>query len=413
MDIALQPPRHRWKPVWLAAAILVPLAVYAAVRWPSRGQLARDDITFAKVEAGGHAFAVSGYGVLAPRRQKLVTAPAGGRIDEIAVQPGMTLRPGDLVARLVDPAAVRAVQAAEQAVRSAGIDVDEARLAGELDAVNARAALADLSAQLSMARREQESTAELVRRGVVSRLDASRQQARIDALQSQQAAQRERARVLQQINAARVAVKRAAAERAAEALAQAKANLDALAVRADAPATVQEVGVSLGQTVSAGATLAQVASSDELIASLRIPQNRAGAVAAGAEATLSVQGRPVAAQVLRVDPKVADGMVRVDLAPTAALPAGLRPGQAVTGEIRAAADTGGLYIQGGRHLLAGQRGEVFVLREPARLERASVQFGAQSGEYIEVLAGLRVGDLVALSLDPAQHDQSTIPLTEH
>jgi HlyD family secretion protein len=413
MDIALPPPpRPRWKHAWTGAAVLLPLAVYAAVSWSPRTAPARADIRFATVESGGPAFNVPGYGVLAPRRQKLVTAPVGGRVDEIAVQPGMALEPGDLIARLADPAVARAVQAAEQAVRAAGIDVDEAALGGELDAVNARAALADLATQLAMARKEHAAMAELVRRGVVSRLEASRQEARIEALQSQIQAQRERAAVTQKINASRIALKRAALERAAEALALARANQESLSVRADIRASVQEVGVSLGQAVAAGETLAQVASSDELIASLRIPQHRAGAVATGAAATLTVQGRALAAQVLRVDPKVADGMVRVDVLPAGALPAGSRSGQAVTGEIRAAADAGSLYIQGGQHLLAGQRAEVFVLREPGQLVRASVQLGAQTGDYIEVLAGLRAGDRVALSLDPAGHDQSTITLTE-
>jgi HlyD family secretion protein len=113
----------------------------------------------------------------------------------------------------------------------------------------------------------------------------------------------------------------------------------------------------------------------------------------------------VAGRVVRIDPAVQGGSVRVDVSFEAALPAGARPDLNVEGTIEIERLLSVVFV--GRPA-AGQPGtRVGLFRldaDGAGAERASVQLGRSSLKDVEILGGLREGDRVILS-DMSQWDE--------
>nr|WP_240147989.1 HlyD family efflux transporter periplasmic adaptor subunit [Luteibacter yeojuensis] len=233
-----------------------------------------------------------------------------------------------------------------------------------------------------------------------------RQEAKISTLRLQAESQRSRVSLLRELDASKVSAKQDAVEQAEVLQAQARHNVDALAVRAAIAGPVQDVFVSLGQSVAQGEKLAQVADAGHLVASLKVPQTHASQLAVGSPASLSIMGRQVPGHIVRVDPKVKDGAVMVDVQPLRPLPSGVRVAQSVSGDIQTISDSDAVYLPRREGMIPYSNAILYV-RAGQDLMPRTVRFGAASDAQIEVVSGLTGGEEIAANL-PATADASRI-----
>lgn len=103
-------------------------------------------------------------------------------------------------------------------------------------------------------------------------------------------------------------------------------------------------------------------------------------------------------------PQVREGKVRVQLHWAGAAPAGLRPGQAVELRLQLSPPGPALLLPEG----PGVQARLFV-REGHTLRARQVRLGRRATGQVEVLAGLRAGDQVLISL-PSQPEADTLLL---
>jgi HlyD family secretion protein len=158
--------------------------------------------------------------------------------------------------------------------------------------------------------------------------------------------------------------------------------------------------------VAAGALLANVARPDRLKAEIRVPEVQAKDAQIGLPATVDTHAGLVPGHVVRVDPAVVSGFVKVDVSLEGNLPPGARPDLSVAGTIELDRLDDVLFV--GRPAQGQPDSDVGLFKlEPDGdvAVRTPVRLGRTSVRTVEVVRGLRQGDRVILS-DMAQWSQA-------
>jgi HlyD family secretion protein len=164
------------------------------------------------------------------------------------------------------------------------------------------------------------------------------------------------------------------------------------------------VPVEVGQQVTPGTNLAQVADSANLKAEIRIPATQARDIQLNQPAKVDTRNGIVPGHVIRIDPAVQDGTVTVDVALEGSLPPGARPDLNVDGTVELEHLEDVLHV--GRPAFGQEKSTVGLFKltgEGRYAERVQVRLGRSSVNTIEVLEGLQEADRVILS-DMSAHD---------
>jgi HlyD family secretion protein len=414
MDIPLQKTKRRF-PVVIAiitcGIALLALFFYLYTN-NNATHISRADLAFATVQKSEMKFSITGVGILVPRVQKLQTAGSAAMVEEIFIQAGSPVKAGQVLIRLSAPLLRQQLAAAKAEVQKSEADLKEGLLNVQLEDVVLKESAELLTSQLTLETKELAAKRELLGLGVVAKLNFSRQEALVSNLQAQIVSQREKANVVREINRGKIEVKRDHVARRKAALALVQQEEQALQVRCSINGAVQDIFVTLGQAVAAGERLVQVADTADLIATINVPQNKASALRVGSPATLRVEGRTIRGKVIRIDPKVRDGAVPVDIAPEEALPPGVRSAQTVTGDIVGSSAVPSLFIEKSADLLPYEQRELFIETDKNQLMRRTVQFGPASGNFIEVISGLAAGERIALKIKPSLYQHPVLHMRQ-
>src|SRR5712691_3279401 len=176
-----QPARSRLR---LVVTIAVVLIVAAGGLWYALGRVAVSTVRTAVArDAGpstGPASVLDATGYVTARRQATVSAKITGRITEVLIEEGQSVREGDVLARLDDTEA------------RAQLALTRAQLAA------ARSQLAELRAQLAQAERDHVRQQELARRQLVSEQSLDAALAQRDVVRARLAAGTEQVGVAQE-----------------------------------------------------------------------------------------------------------------------------------------------------------------------------------------------------------------------
>lgn len=184
-----------------------------------------------------------------------------------------------------------------------------------------------------------------------------------------------------------------------------------LTISADIAGVLQQISVDIGQRVEMGSNIARVARPDSLIAELQVQENLVQDLQLGLGVSVDTRNGLVAGKVLRIDPRVINGNVQVDVELLQDLPAGARPDLSVIGTIVVEHISDALYIDRPSGASALSNTQLFKLddsQQSAKLE--SIQLGKASVSTIQVLSGLKLGERVVVSdmSEYRQHKQIKI-----
>src|SRR5262249_42368974 len=147
-----------------------------------------------------------------------------------------------------------------------------------------------------------------------------------------------------------------------------------------------------------GTPLAKVVQPWRLKAALQIQETQAKDVMIGQKVEIDTRNGVVAGKVSRIDPSVINGTRTVDAQILEPLPKGAVPDLSVEGTIELERLKDVMYV--GRPVFGQAQSVVTLFKEgPDRktATRTQVKFGRVSVNFIEVLEGLKVGDVVILS----------------
>jgi multidrug efflux pump subunit AcrA (membrane-fusion protein) len=210
--------------------------------------------------------------------------------------------------------------------------------------------------------------------------------------------------VMQRSEQPQLRVQRDQIERLEGIVAFQKQRIESMMVRAGIDGVLQEMDLEEGQWVQNGQTLARVVVPGRLKAELRIPQTQARDIALGQLALVDTRTDSIMGQIVRIDPAAAEGVVVVDVALPRSLPRSARPGLAVEGIVEIARLDDVFYVGRPAYGQAHSTVGIFKLVDGGSYaERVNVKLGRSSVSTVEIVSGLRVGDIVILT-DMSQWD---------
>ncbi len=325
-----------------------------------------------------------------------------GRVAQVAVREGATVRQGDVLLRLEREELQAALQQAQASERQAA-----ARLAGlrSTGRSAAQAGVAQAESVLVAARADLKRTQDLVAQGFLSaaRLDEAQRavavaQAQLDSARALNAATAEQG--------TEVAQAQAQLALAAAAVAAAQARLAQTVITAPADAKVLTRLVEPGQIVQPGRALMSLALYGPLQLVAQVDERFLEQLQIGQTASVLADAFPAqrfTAQVQSIAPLVdaQRGAIELKFALPQPPPAFLREDMTLSVEVETARRERALVLPTAalRGDLADGRAEVFIERD-GRVEARRVRLGLRTLDAAEVLEGLAEGDRVLLGAVP-------------
>ena len=391
--------RHR-KAV-LVAGLFVALTGVAfgiAKLEPGAPSVAREQLYLDEVKEGTLERKVRGPGTLQPREARWLSTREEARVDRVLVRAGEAVKADTVIVQLSNPEVERAADAAELEVAAARAEFAAARLDLESQRVDRRSSLAEARATAESARLQAIGEERAFQQGAVSELQTSRSKILASQLGERAKIEEQRLAALDAAVNAQLQARQARLRQLERAHEERRLAADSLQVEAGIDGVVQSVPVQEGQQLAPGANVARVAKPGTLYAELRIPELDARDLAPGLPATIDMRDRLVRGRVLRVDPAVTAGAVKVEVEFDEKLPTQARADLSVDGTVAIETLKGVRYV--GRPVGAQSGSSTTVFRAKAGssvAERVPVRFGKASVNQIVVLEGLEPGDIVALA----------------
>ncbi len=382
-----------------AAALGLILVSFGVSRLrPAAPTVDRSAVWIDTVKRGPMLRQVRGLGTLVPEDIKWVAARTEGRVEEIIARPGKIVRANDVLCVLSNPELTQEANAADLDAKGAEAKLASLRVTLESTVLDRRAEHAKMDSDLQQARLQQTVNEELSKNGLVSDLELKLSRLKASDLQSRFEIDTQRLKFIEESLKPQLAVQEADVERLKAAAALKRGQVDALQVRAGMEGVLQALPLDVGQRVTIGLNLARVADPSRLKAEVRIAETQAKDIQIGQAATVDTRNGTVAGEVVRVDPAVQNGTVKVDIALTGQLPKGARPDLSVEGIIELERLDDVIYV--GRPAYGQERGKVGLFKlspDGSEAVRTSVDLGRSSVNTVEIVAGLQPGDKVILS----------------
>jgi HlyD family secretion protein len=407
--------RKTKRPIWLKRRSLVLIigsglvasALFGYSRFkPALPVIDRDRIVLGTVKRGVMLRNVRGSGRLVSEDVTVITSETGGRVKEVAVQAGAEVKQGARLLLLENPNVEKSLMDARLSLRATEANLLNMQVQIEQEQLDVKAATARAVAAHEEATLQFKIDDELWKNGLIAMRQHRLSRSRADQAMNLRDIQLERVRLSKQTTEEELAIQKqrvAVARHYVELQETAVASLEVLA---KVDGVVQQIGPSarvpldIGQQVGIGATMGIISNPSRLKAELEIPQSQAQDIVVGQlvniEAVSSREG--ISGQVSRVDPKVQEGTVTVEVKLSGQLPKGTRPDLSVYGTVEIERLENALYMERPMYGQAGSSANLFRLsKEGDTAVRTPVKLGRSSTLTIELLQGLQEGDRVILS----------------
>ena len=393
---------RRWRRVYLLPGLLLGTLVLVTLGLgrlrAAAPTIDRATVWIDTVKRGPMIRDIAAPGTLVPEEIRFLSAPAPARVDKILVRPGAEVGAQTVILVLTNPDLELAAMEAERQVASAASDLVNLQANLDSQRLAQQSQLASLSSELGDARRRSQADADLAEKGFLSELERGQSRDRATELAGRLAFEQKRLGALGRGHAAQIAAQRQQVERQRAIATVRQRAVENLQVRAGVAGVLQQLALQVGQSVEAGALLAKVARPDRLKAEIRVPEMQAKDVQLGLPVAVDTRGAIITGKVVRIDPAVQTGFVKIDVAFSGPLPAGARPDLSVAATIELDRLNDVLYV--GRPVM-GQAGANLALfklgADGDSATRTPVHLGRTSAKVVEVIAGLAKGDRVILS----------------
>src|SRR5215210_1976231 len=406
--------KKRQKRILIISAVLLGLilATFGLSRLkPAVPSVDRSTVWIDTVKRGPMVRQVRGLGTLVPEEIRWIAAITEGRVEKIVVRPGAHVEPDTVLLELTSPEVEQAARDAELQFKAAEAELTTLRATLQRELLEQESSAARVHSEYQQARMEAETNDNLSRNGLVADLTHKTSKIKAEDLAARDAIEQKRYVFAQNNIEPQIASKQAAVDQVRANAQMKKDQMEQLKVRADFTGVLQQLPVEVGQRVVPGANLARVADPTRLKAEVKIAETQAKDIQINQKASIDTRNGIVEGHVIRVDPAVEQGTVRVDVALDADLPKGARPDLSVDGTIELERLDNVVYV--GRPAFGQENNTVGIFKLVAGTSeavRTPVKLGRSSVNTIEIISGLEPGDQVILSDTSAQDAHERIRL---
>ncbi len=406
MDIIrdTKPQKKRKKIVWsLAAVALLGLTIFVPRLLPTAAPTVDGNVVWRDtVEFGTLIRQVRGPGTLVPEQRRFITAVTPGRIEQIMSLPGTQVQAGDVIMRMSNPDVDMQLLQAQQQLSEARAQLAQLRTNLQTGELTQRGTVATVRTQFLDARRNYETNQRLFDENpdLVALADLERSRESMEELELRLQIEEDRLRVMETTASVQILAQEEQIDRLSEMVRFNRDRLESMDVTVPVTGVLAptDIPIQEGQWVQSGQTLSLVVVPGRLKAEVRITQTQAQDIVIGQTALIDTRSDTIQGQVVRIDPAVRNGTVTIDVALPPDLPSSARPDLSVDGNVIIERLDEVTFVGRPTFGQANSRVSIFkVTADGQYAERVTVQLGASSVNHIEVMEGLREGDIVLLN----------------
>jgi HlyD family secretion protein len=384
MDRAIaRKPRWRRYAIFAAMAILVGGAGVWALRGAG-GNVYRvpvNRLTIGTVTQGPFEDYIAVRGAVAPFIIDYLTTDQGGTVKQVLVEDGATVKSGQPLIILSNPALQLQV-AAQQ------LTFEQTRFKYEHD-------LLDIEHEISKLKGDLARDKILLDGNAVAPAQYKQEQEEYDYYVKLHAATIASRDAEQKVRATELT---GATPGAGSHVDVANAGVEALTIRAPMDGQLTALDAYVGQSKSQGAVLGQVNSADHFKLTADVDEFYLGHVILGQQALFTIDGRNYRAKVAKVYPQVTNGTFKVDLYFDGAAPTGIHVGQAVDLRVELGGASEAVMLPNGPFYQDTGGNWVFAVAPGGgHAERRTVRLGRRNPDFVEVVDGLKPGEKVIVS----------------
>jgi HlyD family secretion protein len=371
---------------------------------PAAPSVEAGTLWFGTVKRGPMIRNTRGLGTLVPEEILFIPAQNEGRVDRVALRPGVPVQPDTVLLVLSNPELELQMTDLEWQVKAAEATLADLRVRLAQQKLEQQSRSAQVQADQVKAQLQYERDAQLFKSGLTPELTVRLSEASAKELSHRVRVEQERLASYDEMIRAQVEAQRVNIEKLRSQYQLKKSQVDQLTIRAGTSGVLQELALQVGQRVTVGTVLAKVVQPTRLKAELKVPETQAKDVQLNQLAEVDTRNGVVKGRVARIDPAAVNGTVTVDIRLEEKLPPGARPDLSVDGTIELERLSDVLFVE--RPVFGQPNSVVGLFRVEAEGKEASrvqVRLGRTSVNAVEVLDGLRTGDRVVLS-DMSQWD---------
>ena len=375
--------------------------------------VSRSTVIVSPVEQGRLDVRVHGNGILKPLSEQWLVAKVAGHVEQVSARAGSVVEEGQIILRLSNPALQ---QVADQLRNEIASQVAERRALSERlhnDLLDREAAQLRIVRDLEGARFQYERETALVGSSLgrlISEIDYNRTKLNVSLLDKTAKLEKQRIASFRTQIAAELAAMDAKIDNLRRQLARAEEDVSFLEVRAPIAGIVQESPLLPGQQVAVSQNMARIIDPAKLYAELQIPELQARDLALGLGAQVDTRNGIVGGKVVRIDPAVSNGIVKVDVHFDSGAPKGARPDQSIEGSIGIESIASTLMVRRPVFARPKQIAYVYRMKDDKTAERVRVEFGPGSASQIGIQRGLKAGDRIITSDTSSWGDPQYITL---
>ena len=413
MDIPVSNNKKRLaKPSWRIGVLIAGLLTIAILSSEfliaAMPTVKQQDVWISTVKQGEFIREVRGIGILVPSEIRWIAAASAGRVESVPVKPGAYVKKDTVIAELSNPELVSQLQQAKWELDAAQANLlalqaqlQEQTLQQELYVTQAKMAL-------ESAKLKEKAERPLAQQHIISNLDFANTQLNTQQKHAELAirlkTQERRADVVD----AKLIAERAKVRKFQNMVDLYQTQMKALTITAGIEGVLQQVSVDLGQRVNVGSNIAHIARPNSLMAELQVQENMVQDLQLNFPVTIDTRNGLVNGIVKRIDPRVNNGNVQIDVELTSELPSGARPDLSITGTIIVEHISNALYIERPAGAAAQSETRLFALNDAQdQAQMRNIKLGKASVSSIQIIAGLQSGDSVIVS-DMSEFEQHNV-----
>ncbi|MBN1904192.1 MAG: efflux RND transporter periplasmic adaptor subunit [Deltaproteobacteria bacterium] len=174
--------------------------------------------------------------------------------------------------------------------------------------------------------------------------------------------------------------------------------IESMVVRAPISGHLSSINAEIGQQINPGQRIGQIDILDKFKIRAGVDQYYNSKVTVGTKGKFTLDNKSYEVEVIKIYPEIINNLFTVDMAFSDEPPAGIKRGQTLTVELTfSEAEQRLMVTKGGFFQETGGRWVYIVSQDGATAQRVDIRLGRQNPRYVEVLEGLKEGDMVVTS----------------
>lgn len=412
MKIELQQ-KAQWKK-WLAFGLFILSIAYAAhaVTSTDSKTITANEIKLQTVQSGAVDIYSNAYGEFASARERLLTAPALGKVAEIIVRPGTKVNEDTVILTLSNPKLEQEVSQARGELAQLEAQREAFKYEQQSERLDYQGRIADIEAEIEKAKLELSVNENLMTLGVASKIELQRADLAVKQQSKRLTFEKKKYQQFIDMQSYQLTQRDITVSQQQAQLSLLEEQLDDMQVKAGIAGSLQNLEVELGQSVQLGESLAKVGSNKQLIARLRLPQHQADQIDINAPVIIDTQKGKISAHITRIESVVTNGSVLAEAIIDGELTSNARPSLTISAQVFVKHQKDATFINQVSGIRPQSKQSVFVKTAENTLSQRDVSFAELSQGRLVITEGLISGDII-VSNDISKYNQFQQLTIEH